>query len=398
MIAWIVTRNLRSRLTSSILSILAVALAVATALVVPLVTRQVERGAANAAQVFDLLITSKGSATQAVLSSLFYLDAPLTNLPYAEFQRLEADPRTNRAIPLGFGDNYHGFPLVGTNERFFEQRVKPSAPAYFSTASGRVFKQPFEAVVGSRVARQAQLGLGATFHSSHGEGSQGANHDEDDEHDVEYQVVGVLAPTGGPADRAIFVQLASLWTTHAQNTDDSRGVTAVLYTAHSISGLYSVAQQTNASPALQAVFPGQVFAQLRDTLSQGQAAYTALSLLVLLLAMLTVWLGVHASGMERARTVALLRALGAQRRTVFTVVLAETLMVTLLGLLCGVMLGYGISTIAAHVLTPQLGFRLPPPEVDLALLTRVTFLVPLGLLAALPPAWSTARQSPLRSL
>lgn len=396
MIWWIVTRNLRSRFTSTVLAVLAVALAVTTALVVPLVTRQVERGAANAAQVFDLLITSKGSATQAVLSSLFYLDVPLGNMPYAEYQHLARDSRTRRAVPLGFGDQYRGFPMVGTSARFFEQRLKPDAPPYFTPATGRVFERPFEAVVGATVAQAAGLKIGTEFHSAHG--TQPAPHEEQAEHDAEYTVVGVLAPTGGSADRAIYVDLASLWVTHAQNTPETRGVTAVLFTADNIAGLYAVAQELNASPAVQAVFPGQVFAQLRGTLSQGQAAYAALSVLVLLLATLTVWLGVHASSLERARTVALLRALGATRHAIFAVVLAETLMTVLAGLFLGVLLGYGVSAVAAPFLTARLGFALPAPELSLKLLTRVALLVPLALLAALPPALAATRQSPTRSL
>ena len=396
MTLWITLRNLRVRGWATLLTLLAVALATATALIVPLISKQVERGAADAAQVFDLLITAKGSPTQAVLSSLFYLDVPIGNIPYATYQQLAADKRTRRAVPLGFGDNYRGLPLVGTNSRFFEQRLKPDSPPYFRVESGRLFGGPFEVVIGQVAARQAGLKLGDSFKSAHGlEEHKGA---ETDEHDAEYRVVGLLAATGGPIDRALVTDIQSLWDIHGQFAPESRGVTAVLYTASSLGDLYAVASQVNASPDAQAVFPGQVFANVRSFVLQGQAAYAALSVLVLLLAALTIWLSVYAASLERIRSVALLRALGAGRGTVFGVVLLETALTVLLGLLTGVALSYLVSVLGGQLLGTRLGFSLPAPLLDWALLLRVAALFPLGLLAALPPALSAARLSPAGQL
>ncbi|WP_293913537.1 ABC transporter permease [Deinococcus sp.] len=391
MTLWITLRNLRVRGWATFLTLLAVALATATALVVPLVSKQVERGAADAAQVFDLLITAKGSPTQAVLSSLFYLDVPIGNMPYAVYQKLASDQRTLRAVPLGFGDNYRSLPVVGTSTRFFEQRLKPDLPPYFRVQSGRLFGKPFEVVVGASAARQVGLKLGDTFRSAHGlEEHAGA---ETEEHDAQYTVVGLLAATGGPVDRAIVTDIQSLWQIHGQLTPESRGVTAVLYTASSLGDLYSVASQTNASPGAQAVFPGQVFAGVRSFVLQGQAAYAALSVLVLLLAALTTWLSVYAASLDRARSVALLRALGAGRATVFGVVLLETALTVALGLVLGVGLSYLVSALGGELLGSRLGFSLPAPILDWALLGRVAALFPLGVLAALPPAVGAARSS-----
>jgi putative ABC transport system permease protein len=70
--------------------------------------------------------------------------------------------------------------------------------------------------------------------------------------------------------------------------------------------LYTTVQRINAGGKAMAVLPGQVFAQARDVLAQGKAAYTGLSLLVLGIAALTVWLGVHAATLERQRALALI--------------------------------------------------------------------------------------------
>jgi putative ABC transport system permease protein len=398
MTLWITLRNLRTRWLATLITLLAVSLATATALVVPLLSRQVERGAQDAAQVFDLLITAKGSPSQAVLSSLFYLDVPIGNLPYSEYLRLKSDPRTLRAVPLGFGDNYRGLPIVGTDTHFFEQRLKPGEEPYFRVQEGQMFARPFEVLLGRQAALQTGLKIGDTFRSAHGLEDHRAQGVEADEHEATYRVVGLLAATGGPIDRAVITPIESLWQIHGQLSPGSRGVTAVLYTAARLNDLYSVAAQTNARPLAQAVFPGQVFAQLRGVVLQGQAAYAGLSLLMLMLAGLTVWLSVHASGLERARSVALLRALGAGRGTVFGVVLTETALVVLLGLGLGVLLSLGLGQLAGGILGERLGFSLPAPTLEPALLLRVLWLFPLGLLAALPPAIGAARAEPTRHL
>jgi putative ABC transport system permease protein len=83
---------------------------------------------------------------------------------------------------------------------------------------------------------------------------------------------------------------------------------------------------------------------------------------------------------------------------VFGLVLAETLLTVAVGLILGVILAYGASWAAAVVLGEYLGFAVPRAEFDAGLALRVVALLPLGLLAALPPALQAARQSPVAHL
>lgn len=396
---WTALRTLRHRLGALIITVLAVALATATALVVPLVTRQVERGAQDAAQVFDLLVTAKGSGTQAVMSSLFYLDVPIGNVPHSVYQQLLSAPGTRRAVPIALGDNYAGFPVVGTSAQFFDQRLKPTAPPYFRVAQGNIFARVHDAVVGAAAARQSGLKVGSTFRSAHGLG--GADTEggaAPSTHDEPYTVTGILAPTGGPVDRAVLTPIETLWEAHGEAAASKRDVTAVLYSAENLAGIYTTAGQINAGKDAMAVFPGQVFAQARQTLMQGQAAYAGLSVLVLAIAALTVTLSVYTSGLERRRTVALLRALGAGRGVVFALVLLETGLTVTLGALLGIGLSLLVSRVGGNVLGQRLGFTLAAPELTWPLASRALGLIPLGVLAAFPPALQALRVSPLRHL
>ena len=398
---WTALRGLRSRLGALLITVVAVALATATALVVPLVTRQVERGAQDAAQVFDLLVTAPGSGTQAVMSSLFYTGAPIGNIPERVYEELRDAPGTRRAVPIALGDNYLGFPIVGTTAAFFDQRVRPSDPPYFRIGQGGSFAREHDAVLGARVAREAGLRVGSTFVGAHGleeHHLEGEEEDHDEAHSESYRVTGILAPTGGPVDRAVLTPIETVWEVHGEDQAAGREVTAVLYSADQLSGIYVTAQRLNAGRDAMAVFPGQVFAQARDVLLQGQAAYAALALLVLGIAALTVWLSVYTSGLERQRTVALLRVLGAGRGTVFALVLLETFLTVTLGVLLGLGLALLVSTVGGDVLGARLGFTLAAPQLTWALVSRTLLLIPLGLLAALPPAVVAARVSPLRLL
>lgn len=399
MTLWIVVRNLRVRAFSTFLTLVGISLATAMALVVPLVLQSLERGAANAAQIFDLLIAAKGSPTQAVLSSLYLLQPPIANLPYATYERLTRDPRARRVVPLAFGDSYRGLPLIGTSTQVFELRLTPTDPPYFRLKQGRPFLHTYEAVLGARAARETGLEVGAEFLSDHGffasqaeAASALAHHQEE-----KYRVVGILEPTGGPWDRAILVPIEAYWEVHGEG-EGKREVTAVLFTGRRLSDVYQVAQEVNRSPEAQAVLPGQVFAQVREAMLQGQSAYGALSLLVLFLAALLIWQGIYAQGLERRRHNALLRALGAPRGLVFSVLLWETTLEVGLGILLGVLLGWGLAAAGSGALGERLGFYLPPPQLSLDLLARAFALLPLGILAALPPAFQAMRESPLEYL
>ncbi|MFC3918447.1 ABC transporter permease [Deinococcus metalli] len=272
---WTALRGLRARAGALLLTVLAVALATATALVVPLVTRQVERGAQDAAQVFDLLVTAPGSGTQAVMSTLFYLDVPIGNVPHRVYEDLRTLPGTRRAVPIALGDNYAGFPIVGTTAQFFDQRLKPALPPYFRVAQGQVFAREHDAVLGARVAQAAGLRVGSTFKGAHGlrdeaDHEEGPGGESGDHHDESYTVTGILAPTGGPVDRAVLTPIETVWEVHGEGAQASREVTAVLYSAENLAGIYTVAQRVNAGRDAMAVFRGRCSRRRATCCSRGR--------------------------------------------------------------------------------------------------------------------------------
>ena len=397
MTLWLVLRNLRNRWLPNLLTALAVALGVAVALAIPLTLNGLREGVVRASSIFDLLITAKGSPTQAVLNTIFLQEAPLGNIPYKLYQTLQDDYRTRKAIPLGFGDNYNGFPLVGTTPGFFELREKQNDPPFYRLREGRLFKADFEAVLGAQAARVSGLKPGDPLISAHGT----VPALEAQTHARQYQVVGILAPTGAPGDRGIYVGLESIWTAHHEEgagKEFEREVTAILYTPKRLGYVYQLASTLNQGKEAQGVFPGQVIGRMLDLLGQGRAGYAVIGILVLLMALATVAVNTYAAAVAGQRNLAVLRTIGARTSTVLGVVLLEAVTIALVGVLLGLLLAYGATFAAGQLVTQRVGLALPLPNLEAPDFLRALLILPVAVLFSLAPALMATKRSPLATL
>jgi putative ABC transport system permease protein len=373
---------------------------VAVALAIPLTLNSLREGVIRASGIFDLLITAKGSPTQAVLNTLFLQEAPLGNIPYSLYQKLSQDYRTRRAIPLGFGDNYNGFPLVGTTAGFFELREKRSHPPFYRTRQGRLFKGDFEAVLGAQAARVTGLKLGDQFSSAHGM----VPALEEQAHSDKYTVVGILAPTGAPGDRGIYASLESIWEVHheavteAHQDEHQREVTAILYTPKQLGYVYQLASTLKDGKEAQGVFPGQVIGRMLDLMGQGRAGYAVIGSLVLLMALATVAVNTYAAAVAGQRNLAVLRAIGAKNATVLGVVLLEACVIAGAGVLLGLLLAYAGTLLAGQLVSQRVGLVLPLPMLEASDLLRALLILPVAVLFSLTPALLATKRSPLANL
>jgi putative ABC transport system permease protein len=106
---------------------------------------------------------------------------------------------------------------------------------------------------------------------------------------------------------------------------------------------------------------------------------------------------------ERRRDIGLLRALGATRRAVLSIILVEGLLQGLVGSLIGLMLGYlmavGVLKFAQGPISQFINLTLGMPVVSPSLIL-VSLLLGVGMtvLAGLIPAWNASRITPLEAL
>ncbi|EIM75460.1 hypothetical protein A3SI_13832, partial [Nitritalea halalkaliphila LW7] len=158
--------------------LLAMGLAIITVLL--LVQDQFEGKMTRDAKGIDLVVGAKGSPLQLILSSIYHIDFPTGNIDLEEAQKLTQNRLVKQVIPLGLGDNYQGYRIVGTNYDYLDLYEA-------EVGEGKRWEKPFEIVLGAAVAAKTGLKLGDQIIGSHGVGGGGHAHDEHP-----YTVVGIL--------------------------------------------------------------------------------------------------------------------------------------------------------------------------------------------------------------
>jgi putative ABC transport system permease protein len=443
----IAVRSLRHRALSTALTAFGVALGVGLSLAVSQGVTAAKSAFFDAARGYDVVIAGpRTTGMTAVLSAVFHRDDPRDRVPRADFEAAAREPSVRHAVPLAVGDFYRGFRVVGTTAGFFDAipdakgkplRERVASPGAAFSPKPEDAKR-FDAVVGAFAASRTGLALGTKFRVTHAADAKDGGH----EHAEQWTVVGVLEPTGTPNDQAIFVTLDSFFEIaehkrvtppggkpagpddhdhdghdhehdhdghdHDHDHDGAKpgegpaghelgegvwAVSTVVVRLRSPAFANSFVEQWNSShtesrasivrPEINALFG--IVAGL-DGLLRGVAA------LVLVVAGLSILSALYNSIQGRRREIALLRALGASRAHVFSVVMLESLLVCLLGGLVGVGLGHAGLAAAAPVLLEKYSVRIAveaaPASVYLSLLAG---LAVVGLVAGALPAWRAYR-------
>ncbi|XOK61673.1 ABC transporter permease [Paenibacillus elgii] len=395
--AW---RNLMNRRVQTLITVIVVSIGVAMTLSIMMLSAGIKQGIVKASEPFGMIVGSKGSANQLVFNTIFLMDNPLANISLDYYHTLENDPRVTQAVPFALGDNYRGFRLVGTTPSFFALKGKPSDPPYFRLAAGRLFDKPFEAVLGAKVAKETGLKVGDRLISGHGV-AKSLQHDEGHK-DHPYTVVGILHGVSAPSDQGIYVSMDSYWISHEhageqKHEENEHGVTAALVKPRSYVDLMKMYQEINQGKEAQAVFPGQVIAKIFDMMGSGEQILTYISYVVLGMAGLTVVLALYGSTVERRRTVAILRAIGASRSAVVTIVLLESVLVVVFGCVLGTALGGGLTWLLSDYIGSQISVTVAVAySWDAAAVIGGVAL--LGMVAGILPAVSAYRTETARYL
>lgn len=338
------------------LLILITLLAIALSVLVTSVGQGLQQGLIKATEPFTLLVGAKGSEYQLVLNSVFLQDRPIGNISGAELEKLTHNPLVKSAIPLGFGDNYRGFRIVGTTPDIFTVRVKPTSPEWLTLKEGRPFTAPYEAVIGIDVARKTGLAVGSTFASVHGISEKGKEHKE-----KEFTVVGILNSVEGPYDQAVLVSMDTIWAVHEHGNEignvatgkevsEHKGeVTAIMVQPVGYGQAFKLAQQyQSSSKDAQLVFPAQTIVRLFAAMGQGEKLFLPVGITLIFLTLAVVILTSYLGSLNRLREHAVLRAIGATNRQIMKTVFYENAIVVLLGAVLGWLAGEGAYLALTH--------------------------------------------------
>ena len=387
----IVFKSLRQHALSTIFTAFSIALAVGLWMSVWMVKEQSQATFTDVNVGFDAVLGARASKLQLVLNAIFHLEASPGNLPWSDFLDIQKHPSVELAVPLAVGDNYHGYRLVGTTLDLFQRTEYAPGKHFKARSEGRLFEPGYrEAVVGSFAAERLKLKPGDKFHPFHG-----LIFNEKEQHSETYVVVGVLEPSNTPADRVLWIPLEGIQKMSGHNPDAATDVSAVLVKLKTPAAGFQLDMMFNKQGnRLTFAWPiGQIMAQLFDKIGWFDRVLALVAYLVAFVAVTSVLVSIYNSMNERRREIAILRALGARRFTVFATIVLEAAAITTLGVVGGVAVYAVILTTVSGVIRAQTGVVLNPLAFSQVMLWAPGIMVALGALAGIVPAIKAYRTS-----
>jgi putative ABC transport system permease protein len=440
----IALRNIQHRALASVLTAFSMALGVGLVVAVIVIHGVIDKSFKRGAQGYDLIVGPKGSPLELVLSTVYHLGKPMGRIPYDFYLELAEgrfSPEVELAIPVCVGGNYKGFRVIGTTPDMFDELEYRGREKYrFDEGHNFGWGAFNEGVVGATVARKTGLKVGDPFRPAHG-----ADAEEDKDHDS-FTVAGVLEQTGTPNDRALFVNIEGFYLAHQHNDDqaggtDSHGheddahghdheeeqagaadahdheadghgheheaddggkkVTAVLVctSRNSTGQAHGLPQLINEETEAQAIFPSEVITRLFEGIvGNVQLVLLVLAVLVVVVAGVGMMVSIYNSMNDRRHDIAVMRALGARRRTVMIVILLESILLSLGGGAVGLVLGHLLTGALAPSIMEHTGVVVNAMHFQLSELILIPGLIILASLVGYLPAVVAYRTDVAQSL
>lgn len=446
-----VLRNLRRRPLATSLTTLSVALGVGLFASIGALRKATEQSFQRSASLCDTLVGPKGSPLQIVLNSLYHIGLSPGNITFSLYEELVEDPAVLWSVPLAVGDSLQGHRIVAVTDSLFKDVEIPGDYGKLRFSSGQGFEfdhsdlidlhhelateagidighdhahdhahegeahddhghshgehsELFVAVMGSEAARKTGLGAGQEFVPTHDvQGFGGEQHEEDPFH-----IVGVLEPTGTPIDRAIYIPVGAFYLIEGHKpTEESEfggardplGLSAVLVRTNPKSGFAKIRLQRSLNNRLdaQAILPAAEVRNLFQVVGNVDQVLSIVAALVVVVALVGVLVAIYNTMGARRKEFAVLRALGARRATVFTLIVGESAAIALAGALVGFLLAVVGIILGAGRIEEELGIQIDvvPGAQEIVLLAVVTLV---GAIAGFVPAFSAYRTEAARHL
>ncbi|EHH1048806.1 ABC transporter permease [Vibrio parahaemolyticus] len=404
-LAW---KSLMNRKATAVLTIMTVAISVILLLGVERIRTQAKDSFANTISGTDLIVGGRSGQVNLLLYSVFRIGNATNNIDWKSYQEYSQHRAVDWAIPISLGDSHKGFRVMGTNHSYFEHyKYGSKQPLTFS--KGKEFNGLFETVLGSDVAKQLGYQIGSEIIIAHGISDVGfSRHDK-----LPFKVVGILAPTGTPVDKTVHVSLEAIEAIHVgwesgarlgptpdakvlQERDfQPKQITAMLVGLKSRIQTFALQRQINNYPKepLSAIMPGVALHELWGMMSVAEQALMAVSGFVVIAGLLGMLSSLLTSLQERRREMAILRAMGARPRHVFSLLISEASLLTAAGIVTGVLGLYAILALLQPLIQQHYGINLTLSTLSAYEWMLLSFVQCAGIVIGFIPAFRAYRQS-----
>ena len=400
-LAW---RSLRNRALISGLTAGSIALSVALLVGIEQVRVGVRESFAGTIRGTDLIVGARGGTTQVLLSTVFGMSTPSGSVSWATFQRWSAHPAVQWTIPYALGDAHRGHRVIGTTAAFFERyRFRDRSVTF---AAGRAPATDTEVAIGSEVAERLGYDIGSPVVLAHGVGA--VSFAEHEAHP--FTVVGVIARTFTPIDRAVYVTLVGLEAMHAAETASGglamgpptvahppgeAPITAFLVGTKNRFETLALQREMNEdrTEPLTAIIPGVALQQLWQTIGNAEVGLRVVAFLTLLVGLIGMTVALYASLEARRREMAVLRAVGAGPRTIVSLLVLESGLLAAAGAVIGIALVYLGLALSSGLIEARFGLALAMRPLGALEWAYVGLVIVAGTLVGILPAWRAYRSS-----
>ena len=373
MILRLAASSLLARSVTVLMTVLAIALSVALFLGVEKVRTGAKASFADTISGTDLIVGARSGSVQLLLYSVFRIGNATNNITWQSYQDIAARPEVDWIVPISLGDSHRQFRVMGTTTGFFEH-YQYRRDNRLTLREGVMMSDLFDAVIGKDVADTLGYSVGDPIVVAHGI----ASFTEHDEHP--FRVAGILEKTGTPVDRTVIVSLEAIeaihvdWQSGAQIPGQStpkevirqmdltpNAITAALVGVSSPLQTFGLQRAINTYPEepLLAILPGVALQELWGIVGIAETALLAVSLLVIVTALLGMMATVFSSLNERRREMAIFRAMGASPLTITGLLLTEAALTACLGAVLGIGMLYMALAVTQPIIDSAYGLYLP---------------------------------------
>ena len=344
----------------------------------------------------DMVVGAKGSPLQLILSSVYHIDSPTGNISLEEAEKISKNRMVGSSIKLLYGDNFKGYRIVGAEKKFIELyngKIK----------KGKNLSKPFEVLVGSKVYSKLKIDIGDDLISSHGLRETGESHD-----DQSFKVVGLLEPSNSVIDQLIITLPQSVWDVHGnhdheeehehdheeehehdhneEHQHDDREITAMLIKFKSPMNIIQFPRQINETTNLQAAVPSYEISRLFKLFGFGIETLSYLAYLIIIVSGFSLFINLFNSMRERKYEMALIRTLGASRLQLSTMIIFESIILTISGFILGLLFSrFGVMFVSS-LMEESINYNLSSFKILNEEYWLLVLSVIIGLMASLIPA------------
>ena len=402
-------KSFRNRKFTTLLTIISIALSVTLLLGVERIRKEAKASFANTISGADLIVGARSGPVQLLLYSVFRIGNATNNISWESYQEIARNPNVQWTIPISLGDSHQGYRVMGTNAAYFDH-FRFGGGRRLEIASGRIFGGVFDAVLGAEVARSLGYRLNDSIIIAHGAGKVSFI-----EHtDKPFKVVGILKRTGTPVDQTLHVRLEGIEAIHIDWKDGApvpgqsistaqvltmeltpRTVTAFFVGLKSRIAAFGVQRFINTYPKepLLAILPGVALQELWDLIGVAENALVIVSGFVVVVGLSGMLIALMTSLNERRREMAILRSVGAGPGHVFSMIVGESVIMTMASVFAGVALLYGLLVTGQSLIESKYGIFIAIRGLSSYELLLMALICLAGMIIGLIPGYRIYRYS-----